>query len=249
MTGRLRIADSAEELASEAAAIVVQAAADAVEQRGMFHLVLSGGSTPRRLYERLATAEWRNRVPWSATHLWWSDERHLPAGHPDRNESLVREALLHALGTNPPQAHVVEATATPETAAEHYDRELHRVLGSDPIFDLVLLGLGTDGHTASLFQGSSLLDRPSMRESRLAAATDPSPEEVPPAGVQRITLTPRALAHARQIVFLVQGSTKADMLAQVVTATAAPLPAATVARLGPPVLWLVDRAAAERIEP
>jgi 6-phosphogluconolactonase len=239
---------------------------------GAATFVLSGGSTPRSLYRLLAdpNAPWRGRIDWPAIHFFWGDERHVPPDHPDSNFRMAREAMLDHVPA--PAAHVHRiAGEEPDAAraAERYERELIdlfalRAGGNDgeggegaasvagsgwPRFDLVLLGLGEEGHTASLFPGSPLLARtPPLAGTRppgwLAAAV-----WVEKLATWRITLTAAAINHAANVIFLVSGAAKAPALAAVLEGEPQPqlYPAQVVAPIQGRLLWLVDRAAAAQL--
>lgn len=240
-----RVAD-AEALAAAAAAVVVDSASRAVAARGRFTIALSGGATPRRLYQLLADpgAPFRGRLPWDRVHVFFGDERHVPPDHQDSNYRAAREALLdhvsvasvHRMRGEEPDAGL---------AAAAYEAELARFFaapagGPAPRIDLVLLGLGADGHTASLFPGS-----PALHERRRWVVA-PYVEKL---GARRITLTFPALDRAREVVFVVSGAEKADALARVLAPSgeAEPPPAARVKPTAGPPRWLVDHAAAARL--
>jgi 6-phosphogluconolactonase len=236
-----RVADAVE-VARVAAEEVARAASRAVAERGGFTLALAGGSTPRRLYALLAdpAAPFRARVPWGRTHVFFGDERPVPPDHPESNYRMAREALLAHVAVGS----VHRIRGEDPRAAEEYERELGAFFGlgpggAPPRLDLVLLGLGPDGHTASLFPDGA----PPDDEPRWVLAPF-----VPHLGTRRVTLTLRALNAARAILFLVAGAEKAAALARVLAgATDAPLlPAARVRPEGGSVTWVVDRAASEQ---
>jgi 6-phosphogluconolactonase len=240
-----RVADAAE-VARAAADELVGAAARAVEGRGRFTVALAGGSTPRRLYQLLADgdAPFRARVPWDRTHVFFGDERHVPPSHPESNFRMAREALLeHVPVASAHRMRGEEPDAA--AAAASYEAELRRFFGvatddPPPRLDLVLLGLGPDGHTASLFPGSAALDE------RRRWVVAPFVDEL---HAYRITLTLPVLARAREVLFLVSGTAKADALASVFAPGGDdPLPPA--ARVRPTTgaaIWIVDRDAASRV--
>lgn len=238
-----RVAD-AEAVARAAAEEVVDAAVRAVDARGRFTVALAGGSTPGRLYALLADrdASFRARLPWEKTHVFFGDERHVPPDHPESNYRMAREALL----AHVPVASVHRMSGEEPnlaSAATRYESELERFFGASaardppPRLDLVLLGLGPDGHTASLFPGSAAL-----RERRRWVIA-PFVERL---GVHRITLTLPIIDRARAVLFLVSGADKADALARAFEPGAVPPPAALVCpETGP--LWIADEAAAARV--
>ncbi len=252
----IRVLPDLEAVSMAAAGEVARAAADAVEARGRFTMALSGGHTPRRLYELFATG-FRDRLPWDRTTLFWGDERCVPPDDPRSNYGLAATALLDALEPAL-DVHRIRGELGPDRAAAAYDAELARFFGTpappvdpdagDAAFDLALLGLGRDGHTASLFPGG--VDAGDGRWARPAVA----PPDAPPAA--RVTLTLRAINASRRALFLVSGEEKRDALRRVRAimdgvrsgdagrGAESPPPAAMVrAVIG--VLWLVDRAAAE----
>ena len=200
-----------------------------------FHIALSGGSTPKRLFHELARMG-DKLVPWEHIHLWWGDERCVPPDHPDSNYRMTRETLIDPLGLDAARVHRIEAERPAEAAAADYERALVDALGAPPVFDLIYLGMGPDGHTASLFPGSPALDE--TKRFVVANAVD-SP--LTHGKSTRITLTYPALAAAKHTRFLVAGADKAAMLARVANGDRA-LPSARVT--GADVVWLVDRAAA-----
>ncbi len=224
-------------LSAEAAAEVVRAAAEAA--RGVLALALAGGSTPRALYRLLAdpAREFSSRMPWARVHLFFGDERDVPPDHPDSNYRMVRETLLARGPAAVAQVHRIHAELGADRAAAEYERELRSFFGSDPAFDLVLLGMGADGHTASLFPGTAALEE---RERWVVATW------VERLRAHRITLTLPVLERARAVLFLVAGADKAPALARVLSPRAGeePLPAARVRPAQGQLLWLVDRAAA-----
>ncbi len=239
----LRRVPGAEELASMAAEEVARAASRAVAARGRFVVALAGGSTPRRLYALLAdeSASYRARIPWERTHVFFGDERTVPPEHPDSNYRMAREALLDRV----PVASVHRIRGADPDAADAYEDELRRFFGiqsggAPPRLDLVLLGLGTDGHTASLFPGSPALDE------RIRWVMSPLVERL---GTRRITLTLPILNRARGALFLVSGAEKAGALARVIAPARGeePLPAARVRPEGGGLVWIVDDAAASRL--
>jgi 6-phosphogluconolactonase len=234
----------AEAVARAAAEELVGAAARAVAARGRFTLALSGGSTPRRLYALLADpgAPFRGRIPWDRTHVFFGDERSVPPDHPDSNYRMARGALLDHIAA----ASVHRIRGEEPGAADAYEAELRRFFripagGAPPRLDLVLLGLGPDGHTASLFPGTPAVDE----TSRWTASPF-----VPRLGTRRVTLTLPVLDRAREVLFLVSGGEKAPALARVLAAApgAAALPAALVRPAGGAV-WIVDEAAANALGP
>jgi 6-phosphogluconolactonase len=227
------------EVAADAAALAEQAAAwlldHVMAREGAVSIGLSGGSTPRRLYERLASPEWRDRVPWARIHLFWGDERFVPPDHPDSNQGMVRQAMLVRVPIPPGNIHPIPTDGTPDSAAARYEAELRRFAETrpgQPLFDIQLLGLGPDGHTASLFPGE-----PALRERAawVLAVIGAKPEP-------RITLTYTALNSSRAAAFLVAGEEKRAILARLRAGDHA-LPAAGLGPAGP-VTILADRAAA-----
>ncbi len=242
VAGHLTTAAELEGLSEAAAALWAKLAAEAISRQGHFAVALSGGSTPRGLYRLLAAAPWRDRIDWGRCHFFWGDERLVPPDHPDSNFRLAREALLAPLSIPPDRIHRVPVeVGSPETVALAYEGELRRFFAPEPMlegprFDLVLLGLGSDGHTASLFPGKSALE-----ESRRWVVATP-PGRLPPP-VDRVTLTLPALNAARAVAFLVAGADKAPTLRRVLAGDP-DLPAARVRPARGSLHWFVDRAAA-----
>ena len=213
----------------------VAAAVDAVVARGRFDVALSGGSTPLGLYRRLATPPWRERVPWRRTHVWWGDERAVRPDDPDSNFGRAREALLAHVPLPAENVHRMRGEDRPlDAAARAYEAALRGALvDAAGALDLVLLGMGGDGHTASLFPGAAAL---AERERWVVAAS--APAGVTPA--ERLTLTFPALNAARGVLFLVAGVDKAAVLEAVLDDPAAGdrYPAARVRPRGS-LTWLV----------
>ena len=205
----------------------------ALAKAGRFSLCLSGGSTPRLLYDRLGEAPFHDSFPWDRTHLFWGDERFVPHADTDSNYRMAREALLSHAPIPLSNIHPIPTEGlTPDDAARRYESELrafHAAAPADPLFDVVLLGLGDDGHTASLFPGTPALEE---RARWVVSVIGAKPEP-------RITLTYPALASSRAIAFLVTGAGKRDILARA-RGGDRDLPAA---RVEGDVVWFADRAA------
>jgi 6-phosphogluconolactonase len=205
---------------------------------GRFSIALSGGSTPQRLYATLATPEFADRFPWDRTHLFWGDERFVKHTDKDSNFRMVREALLEKIKIPQANIHPIPDTGTAEQAASAYEQTLRTYYGSDalsmsrPIFDVALMGLGEDGHTASLFPGSAALEE---TRAWVISVVDPSVTQ------PRVTLTYPVFACANALAFLVEGSKKAGILHRVLAGDRA-LPAARATAIGD-VIWFVDEAA------
>ena len=208
MTIAIDCAETLEQSSFRCAAALAAVVAGAVAERGRCALALAGGSTPRRLYERLAEQPFRDTIPWPHLFLFWGDERCLAPDHPDSNYRLVAETLLDRVPIVPEQIFPMPGTLDPESGARAYERTLRDFFGIPqgirgcPRFDLILLGLGADGHTASLFPGSALLD-----EGERWVAPAAAPETALPA-VPRLTLTLPLLNRARHLFFLVSGAAK-----------------------------------------
>jgi 6-phosphogluconolactonase len=206
---------------------------------GPVSLCLSGGSTPRRLYQTLARAPYRDQMPWQRIHWFWGDERFVPSKDARSNYRMVRDALLDRVGAPVGSVHPIPTDGvTLDAAVVAYERELKRFYGAEelsaarPLFDVTLLGLGADGHTASLLPGAPVLQE---RSRWVAAVVGFTPEA-------RITLTYPALESSRDVAFLVTGAVKREILARV-RAGATDAPAARLRPVGR-LHWFADRAAA-----
>jgi len=194
-----------------AAGFVGKLAEECVNERGVFTVALSGGSTPRSLYELLAQDPYVNSIPWAHTHLFWGDERYVPADHSDSNFAMASQSLIKNVPVPSQNIHRIPTEhASPEEAAEAYGKMLHNLFQSFasvseekglPVFDLILLGMGKDGHTASLFPGS-----PVLSEQEQWVAATPVPKLNPP--VRRISLTFTVINAARNVLFLIAGAEK-----------------------------------------
>lgn len=234
-------------LAREAAGRFVAAAEDSIRKRKMFRVALSGGSTPQTLFALLAGDEWRERVPWNETHLFWGDERYVAPDHADSNYRMTQETLLAHVPVPGENVHRIKAEGRDaDQVAAEYEKTLRTSFqlkaGELPNFDLVLLGMGADGHTASLFPGTDALQAP---KNRLAVAL-----WVERVRQKRITLTLPVLSNARCVMFLVAGEDKAETLRQVLEdeTEGQRLPAALVRPTAGKLLWLVDKAAASLLQ-
>jgi 6-phosphogluconolactonase len=241
-------------LAAAAAERIAGLLAAAAAERGTASIALAGGSTPRPVYAALAAEPLRSRVPWPAVEVFWGDERAVPSGDPASNFRLTEEALLSRVPVLPERLHRIRGELEPARAARLYEEELILALGADspdgapPRLDVVLLGLGTDGHTASLFPaafaGHDADSSFDPHPGRLAA-----PAEAPAAPRRRVTLTLSCLRSARHVLFLVSGAGKAAAVARTLAAGPPLSPAARVRPWDGEVRWLVDRAAAGGVEP
>jgi 6-phosphogluconolactonase len=212
--------------------------AAALAANGPLRVSLSGGSTPKALYGLLASDEFRDRFPWRRVSWYWGDERFVPHDHPESNYRMTREAMLAKAPVPPENIHPVPADGTPDDAAQRYERTLQEAYGATaldparPLFDVTLLGLGPDGHTASLLPGDPVLEE---RKRWVAVVAHGRPEV-------RITMTYPAIESSRRVAFLVAGRDKASIL-RAIRAGDSQVPAARVRPRGE-LFWFVDSAAA-----
>jgi 6-phosphogluconolactonase len=242
----VRVYEDAAALARAAADLFVASATRARAARQQFSVALSGGSTPRSLYTLLAAPPYRDQVDWSSTLVFWGDERCVPPDHPDSNYRMATETLLSHVPI--PPSHIFRMQAElpdPAAAAARYEETLRSAFalapGAWPRFDLILLGLGPDGHTASLFPHTTAL----AVADRLVVANP-----VEKLNTTRLTLTAPVINNAAAVVFLVAGADKADPLAAVLEGPSRrnDLPAQLVAPAHGELIWLVDRAAAAQLK-
>lgn len=239
----IKVVKNADALSSLAANLFVDLARESITIRGSFTVALAGGSTPRKLYSLLASERYRHEIDWNRVSIFFGDERHVPPDSDESNFRMANETLLAPLGINPKNIHRWRAELSDTfIAADQYQVELAELLGSrNGSLDLVLLGLGDDAHTASLFPNTSALSE----NKRLAIAN-----WVEKLNAYRLTLTPKAINAARNIVFLVSGKEKAEAVTQVLEGEFRPddFPAQLIIPDHGTVYWLLDEAAASLIK-
>ena len=246
MTIAVRTLANGQEVSRAAAEEFVRAGQNAIDARGRFSVALAGGSTPHRLYELLSSDPFCCQLEWSAVEFFFGDERTVPPDHKDSNFRMVHEALLEKLDVPPSHIHRMQAERRDlAMAASDYQAELARVCGvsatgAPPVLDLVLLGMGDDGHTASLFPATEAL-----KEKKLWVVAN----HVPKLAADRMTLTTAILNRAACVVFLVTGPDKASVLAEVLEGPLEPerLPSQLIHPANGRLVWLVDRAAASQL--
>jgi 6-phosphogluconolactonase len=237
----IRIYNDPEKLSQAAAMLFFELAGRAISERGRFSVVLSGGETPRRLYEILATQPFRERICWDDIHVFWSDERCVPEDDPRNNARMARQALLDHVHLPADHIHPIRCDQSPQQAALSYEKELQGFFGSQPpIFDLVLLGLGENGHTASLFPHTPVLNEQKRWVAEVYIAE---------LDMYRVTLTAPLINQANQVIFLVCGLEKASVLQYVLEGAYQPheLPAQLIRPNGAHPIWLVDKAASQKL--
>jgi 6-phosphogluconolactonase len=234
----IRIYPDFESLSEAAADLFVAGASVAVEARGQFAVGLSGGSTPQLAYRLLARSPRREQAPWASVHVFWGDERCVPAGDPRHNATTAAEVFLNQLPIPPMQIHPIACDCVPEAAATAYEdllRDFFREVSTG--LDLVFLGLGEDGHTASLFPHSPVLHE----QDRWVQSVFKDDQSM-----YRVTMTPRLINMADHVAFLVAGEHKAEVLRKVLEGPYDPesLPAQLIRPVSGSMSWMVDRAAA-----
>ncbi|MCK9376301.1 MAG: 6-phosphogluconolactonase [Syntrophobacterales bacterium] len=227
-----------ESLSRAAAAFIVAQARQAVAARGRFSLALSGGGTPRRTYELLASPPLAEQAPWDRFHIFWGDERCVPLDNPLSNARLARAAWLDRVPIPPAQIHPLDCSRDPAAASRAYEAELREFFGDQPPrLDLVLLGLGDNGHTASLFPGTPVLEETMRWASEVYLSGQ---------NLYRVTLTAPFLNQARRVAFLVAGGGKAAVVREVLHGPSDPrrLPAQLIQPQTGGLRWFLDLAAA-----
>ena len=234
-TGRVEVA---EDSASFAHRIAEWIADTALRSDGSIRIALSGGSTPRPVYSLLASAGFRERFPWARTQWFWGDERFVPHDDPESNYRMAWEAMLSRAPAPPQNIFPIPTDGTPEDAARRYEQTLKQIYGKPaldpaiPLFDIMLLGVGEDGHTASLLPGNPVLAETTRWVSEV---TQGRPEV-------RITLTYPAIESSRHVAFLLQGQSKDAIFADIRSGRST-VPAARVHPAGD-IIWFADRASA-----
>jgi len=243
---RTEVVANKDDLIYAACELITAAAIISIGRRGFFRVALAGGSTPRPVYEALASDR---DINWARWQIFWSDERTVPMDHPESNYRMVDEALLSKLDRSPGMILRVMGEADPLAAAAGYEETIRALVpdnpnagtGDIPRFDLIILGIGGDGHTASLFPHTTALHE----TERLVVAN-----HVPKLETTRLTFTAPLINAARRVLFLVSGEGKAETLRQVLTGPQQPeeLPSQLIHPTAGNLLWLVDEAAYSAIE-
>jgi len=238
---KLRKYPNFEDLTKDSVEAFIRLSNEAIRQKGRFALALSGGSTPAPFYRALAESANRKRLDWGHIHLFWGDERPVPQDHPESNYRMAKETLIDPVGIPDANVHRVPAEMDVRLAAFSYEEVLRDFFdGNWPRFDLVLLGMGADGHTASLFPHSAGLNE----EQRWFIAN-----YAPVRETWRLTLTRRAINAARRVWVLVRGESKAEKLAEVLAGLQDPQanPIQLVHPEDGEMVWWVDQAAAQKL--
>lgn len=234
----IHVRESVEDLARFTCERLTELLLRAIGERGTGSLVLSGGETPRRVYQLLGSASFNNRLDWKRIHLFFGDERMVPPDHADSNYGMARRELIEHVSIPEENVFRIPGELPPETAAKEYASQLLGLYKKEiPRFDCVLLGIGEDGHTASLFPGTNALNE----HEKLAVEVF-----VPRLKSWRVTLTYPVLNNARQIVFIAEGEKKAPIVRKVVNSTTADaeMPATLIRPTSGELHWMLDRRAA-----
>lgn len=237
----IRVFNDLEALSQAAAELFTVQSRQAGLICGRFSVALSGGQTPHRMYEILSTEPYRRRIHWGEVHIFWSDERCVPADDPRSNARMAREVLLSKVPIPPENIHPMIGDQSPQQAARLYENELKAFFSTqNPNFHLVLLGLGENGHTASLFPHTPVLNQTEKWVSEVY---------VKELDMYRLTFTAQFINQASQVVFLVSGAEKAGVLEEVLEGSYQPhnLPAQLIRPNGMHPTWLVDRAASHKL--
>jgi 6-phosphogluconolactonase len=237
----IRIYNDLEALSQAAAELFMLQSRVASMVCGRFTVALSGGETPRRLYEILATESFRDRIHWKEVHVFWSDERCVAEDDLRNNSLMARQTLLDHVPIPPQNIHPIKCTLSPQQAALQYEHELKEFFSyQNPHFHLILLGLGSNGHIASLFPHTQVINE----KDRWVAEV-----YVKELGMYRVTFTAPYINQAEQVAFLVSGSDKAEVLEDVLEGPYQPneLPAQLIRPAGIHPLWLVDKAASHKL--
>lgn len=240
LKGDLSVFETPEEVAAAVADAFVADAREAISQRGAFNVALAGGTTPKAAYHLLAQEPRRGQVDWQRTHIFFGDERCVPPESPDSNYRMAAEALLNRAGIPAQNVHRMHGEDDPLQAAADYAALVLELLGDMPRFDLVMLGMGADGHTASLFPGTD----PHTDEEQLVRA--PYVEKL---AAQRITFTPAVINGARHVLVATEGLSKAPALYAVLEGPYEPEvhPIQVLAPRDGRLSWYVDKAAAAEL--
>lgn len=236
---KIEVLSELEALSRRAASIFVNTSRDSIVTKKRFVVAISGGSTPRRLYTLLGSEAYRHQVDWQHVHFFWADERCVPQEDEASNFRIAFDALLSRIALPQENTHRIKGEEAPDKAARDYEEEIKRFFGESerPGFDLIILGMGEDGHTASLFPGSKSLEE----KVRLAI-----PVYLGEPKKNRITLTLPVLNNADQILFLVSGSSKAVVLSEVLGdgEKKRGFPAGLICPAHGNITWLIDQDAA-----
>lgn len=238
---QVRVFQDLEELSRVAAELFFALSKKSIASRGRFVVALSGGSTPHRLYSLLGSPWYRNNTDWSRVYLFWTDERCVPKYHPESNYKLAHDAFLSRVPLPAQNIHRIRGEDEPRKAAEAYEDELQNFFSGVGaiVFDLIILGVGEDGHTASLFPGSPALDE-RMRPAVPVYLEEPM--------INRVTLTLPILNHAAQVLFLASGRAKAGAVHEIVEdGNPKHYPAGLVQPLQSSAMWLIDREASSAL--
>jgi 6-phosphogluconolactonase len=242
MKPQIRIFKNLEELSQEAARIFVDQAIQSIDERGRFLVALNGGGTPKRLFQLLGS-DFRERVDWDRTHIFWGDERLVPTSDPENSYAQARDLFLRHVQIPEANVHRIKTELAPAEAAKDYANTLKRF--ADPTLelirlDLIYLGMGEDGHTASLFPGSAI---------DVNAPVIPVTGDYQGRPAQRVTLTPLVINNARTVAFMATGDKKAQTLAHVLSGRYQPelYPAQRIEPKNGKLIWLVDEGAASKL--
>lgn len=237
MKTKIVILSSLWELSVKAADLFMESALKAIKIKNQFSVVLAGGSTPKYLYQFLAEPEISTNIKWNKVHIFWGDERCVPPDHQDSNYKMVNDTLIKRIPIPVENVHRMKGEMEPSIAATEYQQELITFfMGDRIVFDLVILGLGVDGHTASLFQDTEALSSDQWVAANYVSKLD----------TWRITMTVKTINAAHQVVFLVAGEAKAKTVSYVLeeATQAQVLPAQMISPENGSIVWLLDQAAA-----
>ncbi len=239
---KIIIRDDPDLLAKEAAKLFSEAALKSISMKGIFTVAVSGGTTPRHMHSLLAKEPHISKIPWDKTHIFWVDERCVSYAHTHSNYGAAEEDLISKIPIPDANVHPMPVEPLPETGSDKYQDTLIEFFelkqGMLPRFDLIVLGIGTDGHTASLFPGQRALDE---KEKLVVSVKGGNPD------VSRLTMTLPVLNNAMEVLFLVSGEQKADTLKTILENEHALFPAQRVQAVNGTLKWLIDREAASKL--
>jgi 6-phosphogluconolactonase len=233
--------DDKEIMSEQLASWIESLVQDTLKKQDLFTLVLSGGGTPKLLFEKLASDKYKDKIDWKRVHIFWGDERVVPFEDDRNNAKMAYDILINHINVPPEQVHIMRTDIEPKLAAEEYQKILHHYFdNTSNSFDLVLLGMGDDGHTLSLFPGSPIIEE----HERWVNSVYNEQQKM-----YRITLMPAIVNKASNIAFMVEGAKKANVLQQVIDGPYIPmkLPAQIIKPVNGQLSWFLDKAAATEL--